>query len=122
MKFALDRGDGGYTVTGYEPGKIRIGERTFEQSLLVMADRLQTDWGPTDASQLTGRDMRTIAAMKPGVVILGTGERQVFPDPRIFVPLMDLGIGYEVMDTAAACRTYNVLLSEGRKVLGAFLL
>lgn len=122
MKFALDHNDGGNSVSGYETGRIRIRGQIFECSVLVTADQLQTDWPPTGIAELTSRHLQPILALKPNVVILGTGERQQFPDPRTFIPLMDAGIGYEVMDTAAACRTYNVLLSEGRKVLGAFLL
>ena len=122
MKFALDPNDGGNTVSGYEAGRIRIRGQLFERPLLVMADHLQPDWPPTCIAELSSQHLREIVTLKPNVVILGTGERQQFPDPRTFIPLMDAGIGYEVMDTAAACRTYNVLLSEGRKVLGAFLL
>ena len=122
MKFALDQNDGGYTISGYETGKIRIRGQVYEHSLLVMANQLQTDWAPANVGELTSRHIREIVALQPTLVILGTGERQMFPDPRVFIPLMDAGIGYEVMDTAAACRTYNVLLSEGRKALGAFLL
>ena len=121
MKFALDQNDSGYSISGYEAGKIRIRGKVYDRSLLVMAHHLQTDWPPANAGELTSRHLREIVVLQPAVVILGTGERQVFPDPRIFIPLMDAGIGYEVMDSAAACRTYNVLLSEGREVLGAFL-
>lgn len=122
MKFSLDQNDGGNTISGYEDGRIRIRGQVYERSLLVMANHLQTDWTPTHVDELSSQHLRDIVVLQPAIVILGTGERQVFPDPRVFIPLMDAGIGYEVMDTAAACRTYNVLLSESRKVLGAFLL
>jgi len=119
MKFILDQADGRHIIRGYEPGSILVGAKTYGGSLLVSANGIHTDWSPQEISQLESAHLLEICALQPTLVILGTGERQVFPDPRVFIPFMDAGIGYEVMDTAAACRTYNVLLSEGRNVLAA---
>ncbi len=119
MKFVLDQPDGRYDIRGYEPGGIVIGNETYRRPLLLTADSIRPDWSPADISQLTSGHLQEICALKPALVIIGSGERQVFPDPRVFIPFMDAHIGYEVMDTPAACRTYNVLLSEGRKVLAA---
>ena len=69
-----------------------------------------------------GSDFEPIIEHRPEVLILGTGERQVFPDPAIFCTLMDLGIGFEVMDNAAACRTYNILIAEERRAVLALML
>ena len=84
-----------------------------------MAEHLDTDWEPESIHHLAGRHVAALLSHGPEVVIVGTGEVQVFPDVQLFVALMDAGIGYEVMDTAAACRTYNVLYAEGRRVLAA---
>ena len=119
MKFSLETGGQGYGVRGYEPGRIMTDAGAYSTSLLLMADLLDAEWAPERIEELTGRHVAAIARHRPEVVILGTGARQIFPDLRVFVELMDAGIGFEVMDTAAACRTYTVLRSEGRRVLAA---
>jgi uncharacterized protein len=121
MKFTLDANSGGHRILGYEPGRIRVDARTYSASVIVMADLLLPDWEPASIEQLTARHVTELTRHRPEVVIFGTGPRQVFPNRRLFLSLMDLGIGYEVMDTAAACRTYNILAGEGRRVLGALL-
>lgn len=122
MKFALESSGGALAIRGYEPGSIIIGPETYRSSLLVMADWVDSDWAPESVAELTAKHLTQLVDKRPEIVILGTGERQVFPAPRLFADLMDAGIGYEVMDTAAACRTYNILLAEGRAVLGALFL
>jgi uncharacterized protein len=119
MKFSLDPNPGGHRIQGYEPGRIRIDAAIYQRSLVVMADLLLPDWEPDRIQQLTARHVTELAQHQPELVLVGTGARQVFPEPRLFLSLMDLGIGYEIMDTAAACRTYNILAGEGRRVLGA---
>lgn len=122
MKFsAAGQGDG-LAVSAYAPGEIRIGERRFSRSLLLTPRQLIQDWGPDRVDDLQTHHVQAIADLQPQVVILGTGERQRFPAPRLFLLLIDLGIGHEVMTTAAACRTYNLLMAEGRAVVGAFIL
>lgn len=122
MKFARDSANDRFMIQSVEPGRIGIAGRHFTESLLVLPDRIVPDWGPGSVDELTARRLTELLEHRPEIVILGTGERQVFPSPRLFVSLMDVGVGYEVMATDAACRTYNILLSEGRRVLAALIL
>ena len=87
-----------------------------------MPDRLITDWTPVNTDDLTADHFEELIEFEPEVVILGTGEHLHFPHPSVTAELLTQGIGVEVMDTSAACRTYNVLLSEGRQVVAALLL
>ena len=122
MKFAEDNTNDRYMIQSVEPGRIRVAGRQFTQSLLVLPDRVVANWGPGSADELNANLLKDLLEYEPEIVILGTGTRQVFPSPRLFVPLMDMGVGYEVMATDAACRTYNVLLAEGRRVLAALIM
>ncbi len=122
MKMSLDDGGGLNVVRAYEPGRVHIRERTFTCSLIALPHRLHTEWDAGSAQQLRAAHFEPLLDAKPEVVILGTGENQVFPDPAVFMTLMDLGIGFEVMDNAAACRTYNILLGEGRQAALALIM
>jgi uncharacterized protein len=121
MKMVLDDAAGLNLVTAYDPGRVRIRGKVHPTSLLVFPRELETGWDATDVTSLSGRSLQAITRRKPELLILGTGEQQRFPDPRIFIPLMDAGIGYEVMDNTAACRTFNILLGEGREAALALL-
>lgn len=114
MKMALDGASGVNTITSYTPGRVAIQGRSFTASLIVLPDRLFPDWAPKTAAELDPSHLATIIGAQPEIVILGTGEIQVFPDSAVLAPLMHDGIGFELMSNAAACRTYNVLLAEGR--------
>lgn len=122
MKMALDEIDARLVVQGYGPGELAVGGRTYDGSVLITPDGVQADWGPTGVEDLTARHVMAWLDHAPELVILGTGARQEFPSPRLFVDLIDAQIGYEVMDTAAACRTFNILLGEGRRVIAALFL
>jgi uncharacterized protein len=122
MKIALDNASGVNIIKSYAPGRVQIRDRHYAHSLIVMPHHLLPEWGPDDAGTLRGSDFEPIIEHRPEVLILGTGERQVFPDPAIFGTLMDLGIGFDVMDNAAACRTYNILIAEERRAVLALML
>jgi len=122
MKIALDGASGVNTIASYTPGLVEIQGRSFSASLIVLPDRLLADWAPKTVAELDAVHLEAIADTQPEVVILGTGETQVFPDPAILSPLMRNGIGFELMSNAAACRTYNVLLAEGRRAALGLLL
>jgi uncharacterized protein len=122
MKMSLDRPGPVNVVTGYEPGRVRIGGRHFTSSIVVFADRVIDDWSPATVDQLGAVDLRPLLDRGIDVLILGTGERQVFPPPAIFADLIGQGIGFEVMANAAACRTYNILLAEERPAALALIL
>lgn len=122
MKLTDDSIGGANLVRAYSPGEIRIGERVLRRSCLVRVDVLVDDWRPQTLNELTAADLDAIVALEPEIVVLGSGSRQRFPDTQLLARLLSRGIGCEVMDTGAACRTYNVLASEDRRVVAALLL
>lgn len=122
MKMALDDNGGANLVRAYEPGRVHIRDQTYTESLIALPDRLFTGWEVESAQQLRAAHFNPLLEIAPEVLILGTGEAQVFPDPAVFMTLIDLGIGFEVMDNGAACRTYNILLGEGRRAALALIL
>jgi len=109
------------TVTGYGPGFIEVNKSRRPGHLLLLPEGPVQPWQPPSFEQLRAEDFDALLALKPEVVLLGTGTRQRFVHPRLTAGLARAGVGIEVMDTAAACRTYNILMSEGRHVLAAFL-
>lgn len=122
MKLNDDILAGTNLVRAYAPGEIQVGETVLHRSCLLRADLLVTDWRPQTLQELTAEDLDAVLALEPEIVVLGSGIRQRFPDPQLLAKLLSRGIGCEVMDTGAACRTYNVLVSEDRRVVAALLL
>jgi len=122
MKFTLDRPATPHVVRAYAPGLIRIGEREFARSVIVSAQALVDDWRPQHVGELVAADLEPALALQPEVLLLGSGARQVFPAPDLLAQLYAARIGFEVMDTGAACRTYNVLVAEGRAVAAALII
>ena len=110
MKLSADPQRGQNLITGYTAGEVKLAERTLVTSAIVMADRI-VDW-TVDA----------ILDLEPELVLLATGERQQFPAPALLAYLPGRGVGLEVMHTGAACRTYNVLVAEDRRVALALVL
>jgi|FrelakmetLWP11LW_1041352.scaffolds.fasta_scaffold03662_3 uncharacterized protein len=105
------------TVTAYGPGFIEVNKSRIQGHLLLMPDAPAQPWQATAFEALRPEDFEAVLALRPEIVLLGTGRRQRFPRPHLTTALARGGIGVEVMDTAAACRTYNILMSEGRRVL-----
>ena len=122
MKFTLENSATSNAVTGRAPGEVRIGGQTYRASLVVSAGVLIEDWPVRDAAALNEETLEAVLDLAPEIILLGTGERQVFPDPRLYAAVAARGVGIEVMDNGAACRTYNVLLAEGRNVALALIL
>jgi len=122
MKFTLEPGAAINAVTARGPGEVHVRERVFTRSVILTAQHAVDDWPPRAAAELTVANLEAVLALAPEIVVLGTGERQVFPDPALFAHLARRGVGLEVMDSGAACRTYNVLLSEGRNVALALII
>ena len=121
MKMVLDDAPGLNLIASYEPGRVKIRGRFHTVSLVIYPRELDTDWPASSVGDLDNEALRSIIRKAPELVIIGTGETQQFPDPRVFIPFMDAGIGYEVMDNTAACRTFNILISEGRQAALALL-
>jgi uncharacterized protein len=108
--------------TGYGDGYVEINQRRFETSLIVLPGGLFEDWSVAGFETLAAAHFERLAGLAPEIVLLGTGAKLRFPAPALTRSLMAARIGLEVMDTQAACRTYNILASEGRKVAAAVLL
>lgn len=122
MKFQPDTASGVNLVTRHEPGRLWVGATPYTSSVLVPWEGEVLPWPATAPEELTAEHFEQIAALRPEVVIFGSGMRLRFVSPALLQPLMALRIGIETMDTAAACRTYNVLVSEHRRALAALLL
>lgn len=110
------------TVTGYDASGVEINAIRFNYSLTVMPETPPVAWPAQSFDSLTAEHFETIAAASPDVVILGTGSRQRFIHPRLVQALTSRRIGVECMDNPAACRTYNILMGEGRKVVLALIM
>lgn len=108
-------------ISSVEPGRILIREEVFTESLLIAADLLQL-WPVQDAASMTDAALQQLIDLQPELIVLGTGQQHVFPQMDKLRPLLEAGIGYEIMSTPAACRTYNVLVAEDRNVLAGLIL
>ena len=122
MKLHSDDTQQYQTVTGYDASGVEINAQRFEYSLTVLPEVAPRAWNVARFEDLAVEHFEQIAADKPDVVILGTGERQRFVHPRLIASLSNLRIGVECMDSQAACRTYNILMGEGRKVTLALII
>ncbi len=108
-------------VRACSPGEIRVNEQRFHTHLLLSPSEVQPDWPVTVPSDLTPADFAAAMAMQPDLIILGTGDDLVFPAAAISAAVLARGIGFEVMDTRAACRTYNLLAMDRRSVVAALM-
>lgn len=121
MQLDLDRTDGNF-IHSFERGRLRINNRLLTEPVIVTASEIFTDWSPPDFPDLDITSFATALQQEPDVILFGTGMTQQFPSPVVMTGIMKRGIGFEVMDTAAACRTFNVLSAEERRVVAALLL
>ncbi len=122
MKFQPDSSQGVNLITRHEPGRLWVGSAPFDHSVLVPWVGSVQPWQAASLAELEASHFARIAALQPEVVIFGSGARLRFVPPGLLRALIDRRIGVETMDTAAACRTYNVLVSEHRSVVAALLL
>ncbi|MBI3560486.1 MAG: Mth938-like domain-containing protein [Gammaproteobacteria bacterium] len=129
MKFSRENTQG-YSIIGYAPGQVRVrvgqppsattdGTLTLTHSVIISSDDLIQTWPPQHLDELQTEHLTTVLALQPEVILLGTGETLRFPDS---VLLANTGVGIEVMDTGAACRTFNILVAEGRRVVAAIFM
>ena len=123
MKIQLENATHGqYQIRSYGPGKIIINQETHRRSVIVTPNRIIADWSPQKFSELKSDDFAAITELLPEIIILGTGRHSRFPQSALLKPLIKAQIGFEVMNTGAACRTYNVLMGEGRRVVAAMFM
>ena len=109
-------------ITAYGTGYVNVAGLRHTRNLIIMADRVIPGWGPTSAGEFLPEHMEALARLEPELVLVGTGARLVFPRHEIMTSLPLMGIGLEFMDTGAACRAYNFLLGEDRRVAAALII
>jgi uncharacterized protein len=122
MRFAEDDIAGQFRIRAYAAGQITVNDEVLTRSLVVSADTLIRDWAPQSFEELTPEHLHAATQTDPEILLLGTGARQRLPHPRLIADLQARGIGVEAMDTASACRTYNILMGESRRVVAALLM
>jgi uncharacterized protein len=126
MKLHLTTAENNNLITAYSESYIEINKQRYPHGLIVTPEKLMTDWNVVDFANLTEDDIARIAnfnqSISSEVILLGTGEKHQFLHPKIYKVLTEKGISLECMTTAAACRTYNILMSEGRNVTAALIL
>lgn len=121
MDLTLHRPADPYFIRSFNQDGITVTDTLYRNSLVLSGETLVEDWPVESARELGERELEPIFELRPEIVILGTGKRHVFPDPRLMVKFYERGIGLEAMTTPAACRTFNVLRSENRKVVAALI-
>lgn len=122
MPFIENPNTSQYIIHSYAPGEIRVNDTTYRHSIIVAPQQLITDWPPQYINDITAEHLHSIVTLNPEVVLVGTGPEQRFLDPSLFVEFMTKHIGFEMMNTGAACRTFDLLAAEGRRVVAALLL
>ncbi|MEW5889640.1 MAG: Mth938-like domain-containing protein [Pseudomonadota bacterium] len=122
MKLHLQSAAGLNVIKDYGAGHVLVGSVRYEASLAILPDQIIDSWARAGFAGLAASDFQQLAQMRPEVVLIGTGTTQRFPHPSLLRPLIEAGIGHEVMDLGAACRTYNILVTEGRRAVAALLL
>jgi len=120
MKFTQDDADGHFVFASYGSGQLKIANQSYTSNLLCFPDEVFDNWG-TDIDRLTIDDFEIILQRRPDITILGTGARQVFPAVELRRSLARHGLQLDIMDSGAACRTYNLLVAEGRDVAAAVI-
>lgn len=122
MKLHLSNAPGRNTVTSYGADFVEVNGERHRTSLVVMPTRLEPNWPLGPNNELSADAIRFLASCEAEIVLIGTGSSQRFPAPSTLRPLIEAGIGFEVMSTPAACRTYNILVAEDRLVAAGLIL
>jgi uncharacterized protein len=122
MRFTEDANSAINVIRGYGAGEIRINAQRIREAVIVSATQLLFEPGLHGVGDLGDSQHARLMSLEPELVLIGTGSRQQFPDGTFGAKFLRAGVGYEVMDTGAACRTFNVLVSEGRRVVAVLLL
>lgn len=122
MKLHLNATGDRYGFTGYGEGYVLVNGRRHERSLVLLPDRVIADWAVAAVANLGPAEVEFLAALEAEILLLGTGAALQFPEPALLRPLARAGVGVEVMDTRAACRTYNILMAEDRRVAAAVMI
>jgi uncharacterized protein len=121
MRFTQDPSSNVNVIRGYGRGELRVNDEVFRESVIVSASMVRTAPALGSVGNLTAQNAAHLLEFEPELVLIGTGERQIFPAPAFGAQFLSSGIGFEVMDTGAACRTFNVLVSEQRRVVALLM-
>lgn len=111
-----------YAIRGYGPGEVRINETVHIASLILTRSRLQTDWRPPPVAEWEPTELDALLACDPEILLIGTGARLQLLGTPFLAHCLRQGVGLETMDTAAACRTFNILVGEGRRVAAGLII
>lgn len=122
MTLSLDGNNATYQIRAYQPGSIKINDTLYHQSLIVTPNQCITDWPPQSIDAMTREQFNLILTLQPTLILLGTGHSLIFPSLEITRDAIERGIGLEIMDTHAACRTYQALTAEDRNVVAALII
>ena len=121
MPLAEDKITSRYSISAYTADNVTINERPYSQSLILSPAVLVNPSPINSINDLNEHTLQAVLDLNPDVVLLGTGEKQIFPEPKIFALLGEKGIGLEVMNTGALCRTFNILVAEDRDVVAVII-
>jgi uncharacterized protein len=121
LKLQSDPHSGANTITGYGDGYVEINQTPYAHAVLLSSDGAISAWPVESFDDLEASDFTQMVDLKPELILIGTGSRQRFPKPELLKSLILANIGFEIMDSQAACRTYNILVGEGRQVLLALI-
>jgi uncharacterized protein len=121
MRFTRDESPNVNVIRSYGPGELRINEEVFRTTMIVASTATRAAPSITNAAELDSAHASLLLELQPEVVLVGTGQRQVFPAPAFGAQFLKAGIGFEAMSTGAACRTFNVLVSEQRLVVALLI-
>lgn len=122
MKLTQENTGDANRIRRYDAGSVTVNQTVLTRTLLLTPEWMDEHWGPETVTDLTGAHVESMIAHDPELIIIGTGRHQHFPDRSIMGRAIQAGVGVEVMNTEAACRTYNVLASEQRRVLAALFM
>jgi len=118
----LDENRATFQIRAYKPGMIQINDKILNNSLIITPDQLIENWQPQTIGELTTESLASIPGLQPDILLIGTGTKMAFISVEIYGELINQGIGVEIMDTSAACRTFNALTAENRNVVAALII
>ena len=121
MKLQSDPHSGANTITGYGDGYVEINKTPYAHAVVLSSDGAISEWPVKTFDQLEASNFSQLVDLKTELILIGTGSRQRFPKPELLKGLISAKIGFEIMDSQAACRTYNILVGEGRQVVLALI-
>ncbi len=122
MKLESNNNDSSYVIRSYDRKCINVNDKLLTQSFIITSDQLIQNWSPRHLTELSIDDLELIINLEPEIIILGCGTRLCFPEAVVTAPVISRNIGFEVMDTHAACRCFTILISEGRNVAAGMIL